>query len=62
MDPRYFSNRKDRQARAAELRRQAEGRTPADQLLQLDRRLGRGMGATKERAKIEEKLAKSTDR
>lgn len=43
-------SRQTRQARAAE--RMENGRTPAEQLAELDKRLGKGVGAVRERARL----------
>lgn len=42
----------NRRARAAERTKLSNGRTPEQQLAELDKRLGKGVGATRERARL----------
>jgi hypothetical protein len=47
------SRKKDRQVRALELLQERAKRTPRGQVDHLDKLLGKGQGAVKERAKLE---------
>jgi hypothetical protein len=46
------TRKEQRQANAKELRKQAAGRTPEEQIARLDLKFGPGLGAKKERAKL----------
>lgn len=45
-----------RKIRATELQNLRAGRTPQKQLTELDHRLGKGVGATKERARLKKQI------
>ena len=54
--------RKERQSSAKERKQRREKRSPQEQLALLDRRLGKGVGARKERARLKKLIKEKKER
>jgi len=53
-----MKDKKDRQEEAAERQKARDKRSPAEQIKVLDKKLGKGNGAVKERARLQALISK----